>query len=169
MRRGRPPRPSFRRSTINRPCNCCSSVSCVMLRLGTVMKTIARLVCGVAGFRKRSVLFRFSADAVVRVEKHDVRAIENAPHARSPRAPLDTQWHRLAMKQWSLRPVHRLLKYSDAAFLQCGEPGMKLMIEQPPRHLVAPFEMSSIWSPSSPGAWRRRAGSSEAATSRSIT
>ena len=42
MRRGRPPRPSFRSSTINRPCNCCSSVSCVMLRLGTVMKTIAR-------------------------------------------------------------------------------------------------------------------------------
>jgi hypothetical protein len=44
------------------------------------------------------------------------------------------------------RPVRRLLRHNDAAFRQGSEPSMKLVIEQSLRHLVAPFEMSHIWS-----------------------
>ena len=36
-------------------------------------------------FRKGRVLFGFPADAVVGIEKHDVRAVERAPLAYSPR------------------------------------------------------------------------------------
>ena len=50
----------------------------------------------------------------------------------------------VAVKQRPIRPDHRALQCSNAAFLQRGKTGVKLRVKQPPCQFVARFQMPSI-------------------------
>src|SRR5579875_2456967 len=75
-------------------------------------------------FRKGRVFLSFLADAVVGIEKHDIRAADRASLAYSPRTAVGAGRHWLAMKQRAFRPDHRQFKCGDTAFRQGRKTGV---------------------------------------------
>ena len=90
------------------------------------------------------MLLCLRADTVIRIEKHDIRAMKSAPFPHPPCAPLDARWHRFAVKQCASGPDSGLFKSGNTALRQRGEPRVKFSVEQTPRRFIAPFEMPSV-------------------------
>ncbi len=95
-------------------------------------------------FRTGGVLLCLRADAVVRIEENDIRAVERAALVHSPGISFKARRHWLAVEKRSFRPNRRLFERSDAAFWQRGKTGVKLRIKQSSCRFVAPFQMPSI-------------------------
>src|SRR5271165_4146676 len=71
-----------------------------------------------ANVREGCMLRAFSADAIVRRAKHDIRAVESCPLLCSSCAALDAGRHWVAMKEHAIRPDHRPLKCCDCCVLK---------------------------------------------------
>ncbi|GAA0194448.1 hypothetical protein GCM10009081_06420 [Brevundimonas nasdae] len=95
-------------------------------------------------FREGCVFFGFPTDAVIGIEKQNVGSIKRAPLASSPRGSFHAGRHRLAMKQRSFRPDHRLFEGFNAAFRQGRKTCVQFFIKRAPRRLISPFKMPTV-------------------------
>lgn len=98
-------------------------------------------------FREGRVFLCFPAYAVVGIEKQNVGSIKRASLAYTPRMSFDSGWHRLAMKQRSFRPDHRLFEGGNAAFRQGRKTCVQFLVKCAPCRLVSPFKMPTIRAP----------------------
>lgn len=69
-----------------------------------------------ADFREGRVLLRFRSNAIVRIKKNEVRAVESVPLACAPCASISPQRHGVTMEQCAIRPDRRPFERGDAAF-----------------------------------------------------
>jgi len=65
------------------------------------------------------------ADTVVRVDKHDIRAMKGAPFPHPPCPSLGAGRHRFMVKQYTGGPDCCLFKGGNTALRQRGEPRVK--------------------------------------------